>query len=161
TSITIDGGDPTTGDTLIVNGIGGGGAATRDQLVVAPTGAGAGTITESGSAGGTAQVNFVSVTFSDIEHLSLVGQNAELAQVAQEGTGGDDTYEIIPGATPDAGTLTGFAPGAGGFTFVPITYQGFLGLVVAPFDGGGADTIIVDGTGGNDSFLFSADSPPG
>jgi hypothetical protein len=160
-NITVDVGDPTASDTLIVNGIAGGGAATRDQLVVSPTGTGAGHIAESTSAGGTAQADFVPVTFSNLEHLTLVGQNAELDRVASEGTGGNDTFEISPGATPDSGTITGFSNGAGGFTFVPITYQGFLGLVVTPFDGGGADTVIVDGTGGNDSFSFASASPPG
>ncbi len=160
-NITIDGGDPTASDTLIVNGIAGGAPATRDELVVTPTSTGAGTIVESGSAGATAQADFVPVTFSTIEHLNLVGQSAELDQIASRGTGGNDTFEVSPGATPDAGTITGFSTGAGAFPFVPITYQGFLGLVVAPFDGGGSDTLIVDGTSANDTFSFASTSPPG
>src|SRR5262249_52047892 len=118
------------------------------------------TIAESGTAGATAQANFVPVTFAGTEHLTLVGQTAELDFLGARGTSGNDVFEVTPGATTDAGTITGFATGAGAFPLVPITYQGFLGLVAAPFDGGGADTLIANGTSANDAFSFATTSFP-
>ena len=52
TSITVNAGDPTASDTLTVNGVGG----ALDDLIVTPTGTGAGSIAEGTHAGASRHV---------------------------------------------------------------------------------------------------------
>jgi hypothetical protein len=151
TAITVNGGDPTAGsDTLIDNVTG------SILLNVTPTARGAGMIT-----------NFVSspppLTYTGIEQLSLVDLTAGTsAALAFGGTAGNDTYEYTPGATPDSGSVTGFETGA--FAFTPVSFSGFGGTFsyVAFNEAqafGGTDTLIVDGTSGNDTFQFASNDP--
>ncbi len=151
TSISVNSGDPTASDKLIVNGING----EDDFFAVTPNGTGAGSI-------GDTNPNFVPVTFTNTENLSLVGQSAENDSFQFNGTTGNDTFELSPGATSDSGAVTGFKAGGNGFTFTPIQFSGMGGsssevLLGSGFGTGGptggTDTAIVDGaTGGNTTF---------
>ena len=149
TGITVNGGDPTASDTLIVNGI----AGTGDDIEVTPTGTGAGTITNAAAA-------FVPVTFGTVEHLTLVGQSTgnDALRMRQPTGAGADTFELTFGAAPDAGTVTGFRAGAGGFNFTPANFTGFRRLL--SFGGPAVDltdTLIVNGTIADD-VITAADS---
>jgi hypothetical protein len=148
TSITVNGGDPTASDTLVVNGI----ASTTDALTVVPTGVGAGSVTDTAPA-------FVPVTFTGIENLTIVGQAADGDSLTVGGTAGNDTVQYTPGATADAGTITGFSGGSpSSFAYTPITFSGISGYV-APISPagtqGGNDQLIVNGTAANDTFTFT------
>ena len=83
TGITVNGGDPIGSDTLFVNGI----AGSADDLIVTPTGAGAGSISDVVAA-------FVPVTFSGTELLSVIGQTADADGFRVLGTSGNDNYSF-------------------------------------------------------------------
>ncbi len=156
-SITVNAGDPTASDTLTVNGV----AGALDDLIVTPTGTGAGSIAEGTHAGASATSSFVPVTFSKTENLNLVGQTEDGDGFEETDSGANATFEIAPGSTPYSGSVTGFlAAGQAGhplFTFVPITYAGFPGFGILPSSPAtGTDTVLVDGTSGDDSFLYSS-----
>jgi Ca2+-binding RTX toxin-like protein len=141
-SITVDGGDPTAGsDTLVVNGRPG----VQDDIRMTPTAVGAGTVTGTG----------VGVTFAGTEQLDIVGQAADRDILRTVGTAGADTYEVAPGAAPDAGSVTGFRAGAGGFAFTPIAFSGITGFIGPGVGFTSADTAIIDGTPADDTFRFS------
>ncbi len=156
TSITINAGDPTASDTLTVNGV----AGALDDLIVTPTGTGAGSIAEGTHADASATASFVPVTFSKTEKLNLVGQTEDGDGFEETDSGANATFEIAPGASPYSGTVTGFL-GAGQaghppFNFVPIAYTGFQGFGILPSaPATGTDTVLVDGTSGDDVFLYS------
>src|SRR5439155_19590695 len=70
---------------------------------------------------------------------------------------GDDKFVVTPGATPDAGTLTGFRPGAGGFAFTPTDFRGFSQFIdINAVSPGGNDTLIANGSAADDTFQFSS-----
>ncbi|NLX97024.1 MAG: hypothetical protein GXY83_12690, partial [Rhodopirellula sp.] len=145
TGITVNGGDPTGSDTLIVNGI----AGTADSYLYTPTGVGAGTVVN--PPGGPALQP--TVTFSGTEHLSVVAQSADADIFRITGTTNSDTFELTPGASIDTFTATGFSVGAGAFNFVPVTFSGFRAFIAAPTNFGpvgGSDTLIVNGTSADD-----------
>ena len=153
-SISVVGGDPTASDTLVVNGI----AGTADDFVVQPTGAGAGTVHD-------AVATFVPVTFAGMGNLVIAGQSADGDALSVGDTANDDTVTYTPGATVDAGSITGYsnstaAPNTS-FAYTPISFSGITGYVtpigVAGFQTGN-DTLIVDGTAANDTFNFSGSS---
>jgi hypothetical protein len=156
TSITVNAGDPTASDTLTVNGV----AGALDDLIVTPTGTGAGSIAEGTHADASATASFVPVTFSKTENLNLVGQTEDGDGFEETDSGANATFEIAPGTSPYSGSITGFlAAGQAGhplFTFVPITYVGFQGFGILPSaPATGIDTVLVDGTSGDDTFLYS------
>ncbi|MFZ1007472.1 MAG: hypothetical protein WAN65_11580, partial [Candidatus Sulfotelmatobacter sp.] len=159
-NITVNGGDPTASDTLIVNGIPG----TSDRFQVQPTAVGAGNVFDYSSGAATLAPQ---VAYTGIEALTIVGQTADGDSLSDLGTMGDDTFEVGFGADPSSGTLTGFAQGASGFAFTPITFagiSGFLGPASAVVDAtgggtainftGGNDTVIIDGTAADDTFTL-------
>ncbi len=89
TSITVDAGDPTASDKLIVNGV----SAELDNLVVTPTGPNAGNVTN-------LNPGFVPVRFANVENLSVVGQSGDGDTLQYAGTAGSDTFEYSPGRDP-------------------------------------------------------------
>ena len=145
TDITVTGGQTGGTNTLIVNGIPG----VTDDILYTPTASGSGTVTDTAP-------TFVPVTFSNMEHLTIVGQSPDADILRTANVAGDNTYEVTPRATPDAGSITGFLAGEAGYTFTPLSFQGINGFV-NPNSGaaGGADTLIVDGTAANDTFLVA------
>jgi hypothetical protein len=156
-SITVTNSTLTPTDTLIVNGT----PSINDDFSVVPTGAGTGTVNNTASA-------FVPVTFAGIASLNIVGQSADQDILRVGDTPYNDTVEYTPGATADAGTITGYASDALGtlFDYTPITFGGFSNFVLPISAVGGAqegdDELIINGTAGNDTFDFlgSTVDPP-
>jgi hypothetical protein len=161
-SVAVNGGDPSTGDLLVVNAVPTTAPAAPDALDVTPTGTGAGAVAHS------ADLN-PPVTFAGMGHLRLVGQPAGGSTFGVDGTIGDDRFGLMPGATPDAGSVTGYldqnnATGVGPFPLVPIAFSGMSPLVTAPgqsapgilFDAinqiGGKDTLVFYGSSTSDRF---------
>jgi hypothetical protein len=150
TSITANGGDPTASDTLIVNGI----AGVADDLQATPTGTGAGTVSD------TPAPTFVPLTFSGIEHLTVVGQLADADGLDISSTAGNDAYTYVPGATGDSGLVTGTANGLS-FDITPVAFSGFRSFVTPlAFNSGGTDSLTLDGTVGNDVVSFANQAFP-
>jgi len=159
TGITVNGDDPTASDTLTVNGIPG----TNDHFVVVPTAAGNGQVFDDDSTGAALAPT---VSFSGIEKMNVVGQAVDADSLA-EGTPGEDNLTVDPGSDAFSGTITGYQ--FSGFNFVPISYSG-IGGYIAPGAGlvnptnnqsvsaavGGDDTVIIDGTSGDDTFSTDA-----
>ncbi len=149
-TITVSGGDPTAGDTLVVNG----NAGFSNNLLVSPTGAGSGTVVDT-----AAGSPFVQVTFAGVEQLDVIGQSTDSDALRLNGTAGDDTYDITPGPSIDEGLATGFSTGPGGFNFVPVHYAGFRNFLTFPEPPtAGNDTLIVNGTSGDDVFVYRESS---
>ncbi len=152
--ITVNGDDPTASDKLIVNGI----AGTVDDFEIQPTGVGAGTV------GNDTDPAFVPVAFTGIESLVIVGQAADGDSLQVGDTANDDTVTYTPGATVDAGSITGYsnstaAPNTS-FAYVPITFSGITGYV-KPISSIGAqlgeDELIIDGSTAGSDFEFLGD----
>jgi hypothetical protein len=170
-SVAVAGGDPSAGDTLVVNAVPTQSPDSLDTLEVTPTGAGAGTISHANGLNPT-------VSFSGMGHVRLVGQATGGTVFGVDGTIGNDQFEYAPGATPDAGVVLGTmdqnnATGAGPFPLVPITFSGMSQTLAGPglpapgifFDTanqvGGRDTLVYDGTSGNDSIAVTGGGTPG
>jgi hypothetical protein len=148
-TVTVNGGDPTASDTLIVNGITG----VLDNLRYLPTAVHAGTVVNDNAP----QPN---VLFTGIELLSLVVQQADGDGFRVDGTAGNDAFEFFHGPTSDSGTIVGTmdqnnATGAGPFTMTPMTYSGASpqanDLDVNFFNPGGTDSFAFNGTANDDN----------
>ncbi len=148
-TITVDGGDPTGSDTLVVNGLSG----VLDNLRYLPTAVGAGTVINDTEP----QPN---VLFTGVEHLNVVVQQADADGVRVDGTTGNDAFEFSHGPTSDSGTFTGTmdqnnATGSGPFTMTPMKFSGISpganDLDVNFFNPGGTDSLVFNGTAGNDT----------
>ncbi len=136
TGITVNGGDPTASDTLIVNGT----SAANTIGYTPSTTIGAGTVTIT---------SLPTVNFTTVEQLKIDGQGGGDALTVTTPSGFDtDTY--TPGATQDSGTIT--INGAAGNTRVPLAFShlGDSGSVTFANAGGTMDTLIVNGTANSD-----------
>ncbi len=158
TNLYVNGGNPNAGDTVSFTGL----AGFNDDVEVSPSGAGSGQITDIGTA-------LPTVTFTGLGGVSVIGQTADSDGIRYVGTTSSDTFTWTPGVTPDAGTITGSTngdSGSGAYVFTPLSYSGITSFV-QPGSGfgngptGGTDTIIVDGTSGNDAFGFPNPTPFG
>lgn len=132
TGITVNGGDPTSGDTLIVTGVG---AAVTVNTTTS-------TITGATGAGGA-----VPITYGTIEALNLL---AGIGTLTLTTTGADDTVEVTPGLTPSgatSGTLqsNGVAP--------DVTFAN-TGTLTANL-GAGDDAVVVNGSSDSDTVAVS------
>ncbi|MFA6133529.1 MAG: LEPR-XLL domain-containing protein, partial [Phycisphaerae bacterium] len=135
--ITVNGGDPTSSDTLIVNG-----TVAADTIGFTPTGAAAGSV----------QVNALPlVTFTTTEQVVLNGQG-----------GGDTLTVTTPAGANTIHYTVGEAPDAGGVGVDSLAAMRFENLgaagTVAMADAAPArsDTLDYDGTAGNDAFAITA-----
>ncbi len=120
TGITVNGDDPTGtgsgGNTLIVNG-----TTDQNDIFFDPTGPEAGSITGAQP---------VPVTFTTIEQVEINGQGDvtkpsagdTLNYVSPANTGLGSVLTYTPGATPDAGTITG-TENEGGPMLVPLYFD--------------------------------------
>ncbi len=148
-SITVNGGDPTASDTLVVNGS----PTLFDNLRHIPTGAGEGSVVNDN--GPQPPVNF-----TGIEHLTLVVQQVDGDGVRLDGTTGNDRIEFFHGPTGDSGTFRGTldtnnTTGGGPFALTETTYSGVNvaanDVDINFFVPGGTDTFEFDGTAANDT----------
>jgi hypothetical protein len=135
-TITVNAGDPTGSDTVIVNAQPG----AFDPMVVVPAAQGAGTVVYFFG-------NLPNVVYTGVENLKLVGQLADGDPMGVDGTLGDDIIEYTSGATPDTGTIAG-TMNNGAFTLGNLTFSGMAQLSVLIFN-------IFGQQGGNDSFIFN------
>lgn len=150
TGVTVNGGDPTASDTLILNGVAG---TLGEVYKLAPTAAGAGTITRNG-------VGAPAVPFSGIEHIDVVLQFNENDQFGVDGTIGNDHVSIASGPQPGRATVNGTmdqnnASGVGPFALPEIMVSGDSltnGANYNFFGVGGTDTFEITGTNTNDVF---------
>ena len=147
--ITVKGGDPSAGDTLIVNGI----AGQLDNLRDLPTAAGAGTVVNDNSP----QPN---VTYTGLESLHLTIQHSDGDGVRVDGTTGNDKMKFFHGSTDDTGTFDGTmdtnnATGVGPFAMTEMTFSGASPAAndsdVNFFNPGGTDTFQFNGTAESDT----------
>ena len=146
-SITVNGGDPTGSDSLLVNGRSG----VFDNILVTPTGTGSGSVT-------AVTAGFVPVLFNSTEDLRIVDAITDTEQLNFVATAGTDTFTWSPGSSTDAGRMLGQAVGGPAFAFVPVTWVGISGAIVART--GAADTLLINGTAGDDLFTVAARSTP-
>src|SRR5262249_15848999 len=96
TSISIDGGTNTNGDTLVVHGL----SRSLDELRYAPTGAGQGNVIND------AQTQ-AAISFTAIEQLTLALQQTDGDGIRIDGTAGNDAIEFFTGATSGDGSFHG------------------------------------------------------
>ncbi len=141
--ITVNGGDPTASDMLIVNGTTG-----TDAINYSPS-------LTIGS--GTVQVNALpTVFFTTVEQLKIDGQGGNDALTVTTPAGADTiTYNSgPPGSGPDTGSIG--VNGSNGNTLVPLSFShlGNTGSVTTANTGGGPpfDILIVNGTPNSDAF---------
>lgn len=147
TTIEVHGGDPTGSDTLIINGRSG----LQDQIRLAPTGAGAGTITQTG---------LPNRVFTGIEHIRAVMDPLVSDHFTVDGTAGDDHFRITSGPATGEQVITGeMNEGAGGPFLLPtIHVTGQSSTLVGTFNfngAGGTDQLTITGTNTNDVFSFA------
>jgi hypothetical protein len=127
TAITVTGGDPTSFDTLIVNG------------VAATVGINTANRTITGAAGG----GTVPITYSNFG--SLVASAGPSNTLAVSGSAG---YVYTPATANDAGSLQTGA--------IPITFSGLgSGKALALTGAGGSASLVVNGTTANDTFVVA------
>ena len=139
--ITVNGGDPTTGsDTLVANG-----TAAKDLINYKPTSPNAGSITGAGP---------VTIAFTTVENVAINGQGGgDVLTYTSPANAFGSALQYTPGATPDAGTITGSQ--IGGTPLVPLAFTnlGVAGSVAfATANAGASDTLTVNGTTASDIF---------
>jgi hypothetical protein len=119
-SITVNGGNPTGSDSLLVNGRSG----IFDNMIVNPTGTGSGSVN-------AFTAGFIPVVFSGTEELQIVDAITDNEQLNFLSTAGSDTFSWSPGSSTDSGRMEGQAVGGPAFAFVPVTWSGITGAIVA------------------------------
>jgi hypothetical protein len=134
TKISVNGGDPSAGDTLIVTGVDG--AVTVDT--------GSSTIT-----GASGALGAVSIGYSGIGNLNLAGHIGDLTLNT---TGADDTVVVTPGLSTGANSGTVSSNGA-----VPQISFVNSGTLTANL-GGGKNALIVNGSPDADTITVSGTS---
>ncbi|HUE73617.1 MAG TPA: CHRD domain-containing protein [Pirellulaceae bacterium] len=140
--ITIQGGDPTASDTVVVNGTPG-----SDTINYSPTAAD----------GGTVQVNALGlVTLQTVEHLTINGQGGgDSLTYTTPAIGAEVT--LTPGATADAGVITASQFDAS--SLLELSYENLDetgSLTFANVNGGRSDGLDIIGTDNDDQFNVSA-----
>ncbi|HUG70264.1 MAG TPA: CHRD domain-containing protein, partial [Pirellulaceae bacterium] len=161
TSITVNGGDPTANDTVIVNG-----TAGADAIDFRPTGVDAGSVSITGSP---------VVNFTTTEHVTINGQGGNDALTVTTPTGqhliylSDDSPLLDTGRVEIRQSLV-----LGGVALVPMNFLGLGGggtltfdkpagvgrvdeLTITPRSGNASDRFTVDALGGIELAEFSAD----
>jgi uncharacterized repeat protein (TIGR01451 family) len=141
TGITVNGGDPTGSDTVIVNGTSGVDNVTVDQMTIdgaRVTGAGP-----------------VPITVASAEHLIYSGQGGFDNLTVTMPANSDIDY--FPGAVADAGTILGRL----GANLLPVEFQGLGSAVsssvtLASNGGGRTNFLTLHGTAENDDFSVSS-----
>ena len=172
--VNVYGGDPAASDTLIVNA-----ASSCIAMSLTPFAQGSGQIEQFS---GIYSTTSTGIYYNGIEHVTLVGG----ATTFIGGTTGDDIFQVTPGTTFGAATITGtmdvncvgasftlpeitVVPGVGSDGFVLPHAQrlmgpeGFLGIDVTPSTvpaaSGGDDTLVYNGTDNSDLFLIGQVGP--
>ena len=154
TGITVKGGSA-GGTTLVDTGVSG----VADNFVVTPQSQGKGTIADS-------TTTAVPVSYVSVAALQIVGQSAEADVLDVEGTAGSDIFIFTPGVTGDTGTITGtmdenvvpqatFALPTIGFSGISAPSSGKVEFQAGAAGYLGIDTLVYNGTPGNDAIVIS------
>ena len=145
--ITVNGGDPSAGDTLTVSGTPG-----NDTVNYSPTGPGAGTV---------AVATLPTVTFSGIGAVAYNGAGGNDAlTVTTPVTSAATDITFTPGATVNQGSVSlrqGSNAGAGATLLPPLSYTNIDrdgSLTFATADGTRHDTLTYNGIDGGDTFTI-------
>ncbi|MGC3992072.1 MAG: FG-GAP-like repeat-containing protein [Chthoniobacteraceae bacterium] len=153
TSITVNGGDPTTGDTLIVNGR----VNVADAFTYTPA-------TSTSDTGSVAITGLPTVNFTTMEHLVINGQNGgpggtgDSLTINTSNLSSSQTEILTPGTTFDSGHVDfrdrpgGVNPAATSVDFLALGVAGSLSFT----DSGRFDQLIYNGTALNDTFSVNA-----
>lgn len=144
TGITVNAGDPTDGDKLVINGRPG----LQDQIRLLPTGTGAGTLTQTGRPG---------IDFTGIEFIDARLDPGASDHLTVDGTVNNDTFYVTTGPNVGQMRYEGTMNAGGGVAFnlptIDVTGQSNALIGTINFNGvGGTDTMVVRGTGANDTF---------
>ncbi|MGE0755391.1 MAG: beta strand repeat-containing protein, partial [Pirellulaceae bacterium] len=141
--IRVNGGSPAASDKLVIQGA----AGSTDQMRLAPTGAGAGSISRPLGA---------TTVFTGIEHVAVVLQNDTNDNFTVDGTAGDDHYYITSGLQKGETHIRGTMNQPGGTFELPqidVTGNSLSVLGTYNFNGaGGTDRLTLTGTDRNDQF---------
>jgi len=142
-NITVNAGDPTGSDTLVINGRPG----VQDQLRLAPTATGNGTVT------GFA----MPVNFTGIEHLKAVLQPLASDHFTVDGMTGNDDFHIATSAIAGNIQITGLMNGGAGPAFplpiIDVTGNSQTLIGTFNFNGvGGNDRLTLVGVYSNEAF---------
>lgn len=122
TNITVNGGDPTSGDTLIVTGVGVAVAVnTLTETIMGATGVG----------------GAVLINYGTIESFSLL---AGIGNLTLTTTGADDTVVVTPGLS--TGANSGTVQSSGAVPQISFANSGFFTANLA----GGSDALVVNGS---------------
>jgi hypothetical protein len=121
------------------------------NLVLEPTGQGAGTVTYFGG-------GLPNSPFTGIASLQFVDTSTNPFGI--DGTTGNDQFIYTPGATPDTGTVNGIMnSGAAQFPLVPVTFSNIQQAGVVVFNAfgqqGGTDSFVYNGVSGNDAIAVT------
>jgi Ca2+-binding RTX toxin-like protein len=142
TGITVNGGDPTASDELIVNGTTGNNNITY-------------TTSDTIGSGTVAIVGSATVNFTTVESLTIDGQGGSDTLTHATPAGGHRNT-FTPGTSPDSGTIRSSGFGAGTES-VPLTFKhiGALGTVTIAGAGAATDILELNGTNYVDSFSLT------
>lgn len=158
-NITVNGGDPSASDKLIVNAI----AGVADNLNVIPSATVQGMGTVIRTAAGAPDVDY-----TGMENITLVGQLADVDagppvtwdSFGVDGTAGNDIFEYFSGDEIGAGNIKGtvnLGPGTG-VSLPNIEFKNMHPLATRAFNQfgnqGGIDQFLFVGTDGNDSIIY-------
>jgi len=135
TGITVNGGDPTATDTLIVTGTTG-----ADAIGYTPT---------SADAGSAAITGLPTIAFTGIEAVVIDGQGGNDA-LTVNGTAGADTAALTPGADVDSGQV--LVNELVAMNFEDLGAAGTLTIAAAA----GSDVLVYNGTAASDTMTVSA-----
>jgi uncharacterized repeat protein (TIGR01451 family) len=148
--ITVNGDDPTTGDTLIVNGTTG-----ADAIGYAASGPGAGTVTVTPPSGPA----LPTVTLSGMGTLAINGQGGGDALSVTSPNGGQVT--LTPGSSVDSGSIAITTGGAPPVSFAPLNFSGLGAAASSSLTISGPATLIYDGTATADTIVVSGSTVAG
>jgi large repetitive protein len=131
TGITINGGDPSSGDTLTVTGVGSAVAVNTATATIS---------------GATGEGGAVPISYGTIENLNLLAGIGDLTLTT---TGADDTVVVTPGLT--TGTNSGTVQSSGALPQIAFANSGTLTANLA----GGSDALVVNGSSSADTIAVS------
>ncbi|NUQ61970.1 MAG: VWA domain-containing protein [Pirellulales bacterium] len=139
--ITVQGGDPTLSDTVVVNGTGG-----DDTIDVRLTASNAGTVAVNA---------FGLVSLQTVEHLAINGSGGDDDLTVRGVPDGDNRFVFTPGSMPDAGLVETFDEFTG-TALLPVLFEELGGDGTVTFDGNSsiaaAETaLVIKGTSGSDT----------
>jgi len=141
-AITVQGGDPTASDTVLVNG-----TAAGETIVFTPTAADAATVLVGA---------FPVVTLTTVEHLTINGRGGDDTLTTVTPAAVSSTIEITPGATRDSGSVQ-----VDSLLPMAFTTLGLAGrLAISDATIGDRDRVIYNGTAADNVFRVPSSAIP-